>query len=241
MHTLGNDPYKEMLAKMKANSVLHDQEPVAPLAVADGRAAIAYVRAHAAEYGISPSRVGIMGFSAGGTIAAATAFGYTPENKNPDFVAPVYAYFPTEMQVNVPQEAPPRFLAAASADQSSISGVELYDTWIKTKHSAELHIFSKGGHGFGMKTQGLESDTWTDRFMEWMDQQGFIDPAFPRKRKNHQLNRRLILPKFLDYLTHNDWAVVSHYKDKNDSIIAHLNPNEKTGCIYWQLHNRRLG
>lgn len=225
MHTLGNDPYKEMLAKMKANSVLKDQAPVAPLAIADGRAAIAYVRSHAAEYGISPSRVGIIGFSAGGTIAAATAFGYTPENK-PDFVAPIYAYFPPEMQVNVPQDAPPMFLAAASDDQSSIYSVELYDTWIKTKHNAELHIFSKGGHGFGMKTQGLESDTWTDRFMEWMDQQGFIDPAFPRKGKS-SAKQAADFTKFLDYLTHNDWAVISHYKDKNDSIISHLNPNEK--------------
>jgi acetyl esterase/lipase len=68
MHTLGPDPYKEMLAKMKANTVLQEQAPVAPLAVADGRATIAYVRSHAAEYGISPDRIGIIGFSAGGPL-----------------------------------------------------------------------------------------------------------------------------------------------------------------------------
>ena len=93
MHTLGPDPYKEMLAKMKANTVLQEQAPVAPLANADGRAAIAYVRAHAAEYGVSPNKVGIVGFSAGGTIAATTAFGYTPQNR-PDFCSTDIRLFP---------------------------------------------------------------------------------------------------------------------------------------------------
>src|ERR1700760_4578163 len=53
MHTVGTDPYKEMLDKMKEGTVLKEQAPVQPLAIADGRAAIAYVRAHAAEFGIS--------------------------------------------------------------------------------------------------------------------------------------------------------------------------------------------
>jgi dienelactone hydrolase len=167
MHTLGNDPYKEMLAKMKANTVLRDQAPVAPLAVADGRNAIAYVRNHAAEYGISTSRIGIIGFSAGGTIAASTAYGYTASNK-PDFVAPVYAYFPPEMQVNVPTDAPPMFIAAASDDQSSIYSLQLYQTWIAAKHLAELHIFLNGGHGFGMKKQNLTSDIWPKLFETWL-------------------------------------------------------------------------
>lgn len=172
MHTLGPDPYKEMLAKMKSNTVLQEQAPVAPLAVADGRAAIAYVRDHAAEYGISPDHIGIIGFSAGGTIAASTAYGYTPQNR-PNFVAPIYAYFPPEMQVNVPTDAPPMFLAAASDDQSSVYSVQLYNTWIAAKHPAELHIFLNGGHGFGMKTQNLASDSWTGLFETWLKLSGF--------------------------------------------------------------------
>ncbi|WP_461453277.1 alpha/beta hydrolase [Mucilaginibacter sp.] len=175
MHTLGPDPYKEMLAKMKANTVLKEQAPVAPLANADGRAAIAYVRAHAAEYGVSPNKIGIVGFSAGGTIAATTAYNYTPQNR-PDFVAPIYAYFPPEMQVNVPADAPPMFLAAASDDKSSVYSVELYTTWINSNHLAELHLFLNGAHGFGMKTQHLSSDAWADLFYNWIKQAGFIKP-----------------------------------------------------------------
>ena len=172
MHTLGPDPYKEMLAKMKANTVLQEQAPVAPLAVADGRSAIAYVRNHAAEYGVSPDRIGIIGFSAGGTIAASTAYGYTSQNR-PDFVAPIYAYFPPEMQVNVPADAPPMFLAAASDDGSSVYSVQLYSTWIAAKHPAELHLFLNGGHGFGMKKQNLASDSWTGLFETWLKLSGF--------------------------------------------------------------------
>ncbi|MHB8207221.1 alpha/beta hydrolase [Mucilaginibacter sp.] len=172
MHTLGPDPYKEMLAKMKANTVMQEQAPVAPLAVADGRAAIAYVRSHAAEYGISPDRIGIMGFSAGGTIAAAAAYGYTPQNR-PDFVAPVYAYFPPAMQANVPADAPPMFLAAASDDATSVYSVQLYNTWVAAKHPAELHIFLNGAHGFGMKTQHTASDSWPGLFETWLKLSGF--------------------------------------------------------------------
>jgi len=173
MHTLGTDPYKEMLAKMKANTVLQEQAPVAPLANADGSAAIAYVRAHAAEYGVSPDKVGIVGFSAGGTIAATTAYGYTPQNR-PDFVAPIYAYFPPEMQVNVPADGPPMFLAAASDDKSSVYSVQLYTTWINANHPAELHVFLNGGHGFGMRTEHKASDAWADLFYNWMKLTGFI-------------------------------------------------------------------
>lgn len=220
MHTLGTDPYKEMLEKMKNNTVLKDQAPVAPLAVADGRAAIAYVRKHAAEYGLSPDRIGIMGFSAGGTIAASTAFGYTPENK-PDFVAPIYAYFPPEMQVNVPADAPPMFIAAASDDQSSIYSVQLYSTWINSKHTAELHIFANGGHGFGMKKQNLASDTWTDEFESWMKLQGLSKPlsAAAAKKAEDWANWQ----KFMDWHIKNDWASFSNYA-KDDSILARTPP-----------------
>src|SRR5271163_3696035 len=63
---------------------------VEPLAVADGLAAVTYVRQHASEWGISPDRVGIIGFSAGGFVTAEVALHYAPESR-PAFVAPIYA------------------------------------------------------------------------------------------------------------------------------------------------------
>ncbi len=177
MHITGSDPYKQENADRNNPAADKEKKQVISMAIADGREAIAYVRSHAAEYGISPSKIGIMGFSAGGTVTAATAFGYTPANK-PDFVAPVYAYFPAEMQVNVPADAPPMFIAAASNDTFDLQlhSWTLYKTWLDSKHSAELHLFSKGSHGFGMKKQGLESDMWTDNFMGWLKTEGILKP-----------------------------------------------------------------
>jgi lysophospholipase L1-like esterase len=72
----------------------------------------------------------------------------------------------------------------------------------------------------------LVTDTWTDRLADWLDQQGFITPAYPRKGKS-SAKQAADFTKFMDYLLHNDWAVISHFQDRNDSIKAHLNPAEK--------------
>jgi lysophospholipase L1-like esterase len=133
------------------------------------------------------------------------------------------------MQVNVPADAPPLFITVASDDNGeaeSHSGVTLYDTWVNNKHSAEIHMYAKGGHGFGMRDQNIPTDSWKDRYYDWLDQNGWIAPAYPKKGKQ-SVKQAANFTKFLDYLYHNDWAVISHYKDKNDSIKAHLNPNEK--------------
>ena len=101
-----------------------------PLSVADGKASIEYVRAHAAEFNIHPNQIGIIGFSAGGTVAASSAFDYTKNNR-PDFVAPIYPYFPDDMQKAVLPDAPPMFLSAASNDQGGfqLHCTSLYKLW----------------------------------------------------------------------------------------------------------------
>ena len=142
------------------------------MAVADGRQALTYVRAHANEYGVNPKRIGIIGFSAGGVISAATAYNYTPENR-PDFVGFMYGggELPTGVQKNnIPADAPPLFIAAASNDDYNLqfAAASLYVSWVTAKHSAEVHIYAKGGHGFGLNKQDLPTDSWTDRFIDWL-------------------------------------------------------------------------
>ncbi|MFI5187503.1 MAG: alpha/beta hydrolase [Chitinophagales bacterium] len=80
------------------------------------------------------------------------------------------------MQTNVPGDAPPMFIAAASDDQLGLTthSVGLYNKWVAAKHSAELHLYAKGGHGFGMKTQNIPTDTWINRFGDWLNLQGFL-------------------------------------------------------------------
>jgi acetyl esterase/lipase len=148
---------------------------VIPLTIADGLAAVTYVRQHASEWGVSPDRVGIIGFSAGGTVAAGVAFHYPPEGK-PAFVAPIYAAAGRLKDSTVPADAPPMFIVAATDDQLGLApdSVALYEKWREAQKSVELHMYAKGGHGFGMHKRNIPTDHWIDRFADWLDLQGFL-------------------------------------------------------------------
>jgi dienelactone hydrolase len=177
-HTLGDDPYKQEIADRTDKSAAQVMDTVRTMAVADGRKAIAYVREHAGEYGISPDKIGIIGFSAGGWIAAMAGVDYTPANK-PDFVAPIYGPFPPALKNKIPQDAPPMFIAAAENDTYGLENdaIKLYNAWYGSKHIADLHIYSKGSHGFGMNKQGFESDMWADNFYGFLTTEGFLVPV----------------------------------------------------------------
>jgi acetyl esterase/lipase len=172
----GEDGVKEAMAKMGNRQKLDEANAaVIPMAVADGLAAVSYVRKHATEFGISPTRIGLMGFSAGGTVTASVVFSYAAENR-PDFVAPIYAYMGAVKETTVPQDAPPMFVAAASDDQLGLApdSINLYSKWLAAKKPVEIHIYSKGGHGFGMRKQNLPSDQWIERFGDWLQSQGLL-------------------------------------------------------------------
>jgi acetyl esterase/lipase len=149
--------------------------PIVKLATADGKAAIRYVRQHAKDYGVNPERIGMIGFSAGGTVTTAVAFNYDAESR-PNFVAPIYPQYDWVGKVTVPTDAPPMFILAASDDPLGLAphSVRLYNDWIAAKKTAELHLYSKGGHGFGMRKQALPSDRWIERFADWLETQGFL-------------------------------------------------------------------
>jgi len=149
--------------------------PIVNFAIADGKQAIRVVRKFLKANGGNPDRIGIMGFSAGGAVTVASAFDYTPENR-PDFIAPIYAYIPPTLSTTPLKDAPPAFIAAATDDELHLvpMSVNLYSKWLSTGHSAELHVYSKGGHGFGMNIQHQPSDSWIDRFGDWLDTQGLL-------------------------------------------------------------------
>ena len=150
-------------------------DKVIPQSNADGLFAVSYIRQHAAEWGISPDRVGIIGFSAGGEVAAAVGFQYKPESR-PAFVAPIYAVARKLKDAAVPADAPPMFVVAATDDNLGLvpDSLLLYEKWSDAHKSVELHMYAKGGHGFGMSRQNLPTDHWIDRFAEWLDLQGFL-------------------------------------------------------------------
>jgi len=173
--SMTDNPGQELGENMKKADFDKKISPIISLSVADGKAAIEYVRKHASEYKVDPQKIGIMGFSAGGTVAASAAFNFTPENR-PDFVAPVYAFMPPSMQGTVADDAPPLFIATATDDGLNLTShsVALYSKWLEAKKPAEIHIYEKGGHGFGMKKQNIPTDTWIDRFGDWLTLHGYI-------------------------------------------------------------------
>ncbi len=141
---------------------------VLELATSDGLNAMSYVRSNAKELGIDPNKIGFMGFSAGGAVTMGVTFNYTITNR-PDFIVPVYPWMTVLGTYSVPKDAPPMLIICASDDQYDLAheSVDLYSSWTKSGKSAALHMYSKGGHGFGMKTQDLPSDNWIERFYEW--------------------------------------------------------------------------
>lgn len=153
------------------------RKTVTPLAVADGQQAIRLVRSRASGWGIAKDRIGIMGFSAGGYVTATVALQHDADSR-PNFAAPIYPAVPEE--VTVPADAPPLFLALADDDKTLAPvnhSVRLYIAWKKAQIPAELHVYSCGGHGFGMHKTGLPSETWTDRLRDWLAVQGLLKPA----------------------------------------------------------------
>jgi acetyl esterase/lipase len=168
IHSLTDDPWKEMMSSVDDSA---SEIAVLKMAEKDAENAMIYVRQHAAEFGIDPHRIGIMGFSSGGTLAAFLAYYHTPATR-PDFVAPIYADTEDFEKSAVPQDAPPLFIAAASDDQLTpvSNSVNLYNAWLASKHSVELHLYSKGKHGL----HGFPADSWIIRFEEWLDVQGLL-------------------------------------------------------------------
>jgi len=155
-------------------------------ALADTQRAIRRVRSRAQEWGINPARVGVMGVSAGGELAALasarTDQGITDArdtvdrlSAKPDFQALIYPG--SSRNIEPTKESPPVFLACAYNDRPDISE-GLANVYLKFKQAgvpAELHIYSSGGHGFGLRSSNRKPvGTWIARFEEWLADSGLL-------------------------------------------------------------------
>jgi acetyl esterase/lipase len=144
--------------------------PARNVAAEDGRLAVEIVRERAAEWEINPERVGMIGFSAGAFLAADLAI--DPRAAPLAFVAPIYGGETGGRPV--PANAPPLFTAVAQDDRMVIRSVEgLYADWSGADRPAELHVFTRGGHGFGVGQRGRPVDRWIDLLGDWLADQGF--------------------------------------------------------------------
>ncbi|WP_045234816.1 alpha/beta hydrolase [Deinococcus pimensis] len=157
-------------------AVTHAHEPHV---LADAQRALDLVREHVREWRVTPGRVGLLGFSAGGFVTVrVTLRGGGPR---PDFIAPIYGAMWDD--VTAPPDAPPLFLAYADDDDLAERVVgpnlALYEAWRREGRSVELHVYARGGHGFGMRRQDLPSDHWIDRFHEWLRAQNLLGTPVP--------------------------------------------------------------
>ena len=146
--------------------------------IADGIQAVKVVRQHAAEWGVSPDRIGFLGFSAGAMVASGALL-QPDAAARPSFAAMIYGG-PFGVMPAIPAKLPPMFLAWAQDDPQAREPVaRFYAALTAAGNKPEAHIFSAGGHGFGLKKQGTTSDHWIDEFEDWLAAQGLTKPAKP--------------------------------------------------------------
>ena len=143
--------------------------------IQDGLNAVEYVRTNAKQYGIQSDKIGFMGFSAGGAVTMGVAYNCETKNK-PDFLVPVYPWT-TALPVQTPKaDASPMLIICATDDPLGLAAgsIELYNAWHQQKLNVALHMYSKGGHGFGMVKKGFPSDDWIEQFYKWAVVEEFI-------------------------------------------------------------------
>jgi len=167
----------------------------------DGLRAMRLVRSRAAEYGIDPNRVGIMGFSAGGEVVDMVTFGPNGPDASaadpidrltakPNFVIQIYPG-PLFIPDTVPQDTPTTFLLAANDDPCcAVSLMRLLDAYRAAKAPVEAHLYTKGGHGFNMghRSKLRTISTWPDRLTDWLYDNNIIEPVSADRPKVEHAN-----------------------------------------------------
>jgi acetyl esterase/lipase len=155
--------------------------------LADAGRAIRLVRSRASEWHIDPDRVGVLGFSAGGELAALAATRYDEgvpdaadpverQSSRPNFQALLYPAIPKDMRLT--KSTPPAFLLGGADDTPAISqGLALlYVEFRKAGVPAELHLYDGVGHGFGLRSSNSGPvAAWPRRFLDWLQERGEID------------------------------------------------------------------
>lgn len=148
-------------------------EAARAIALADAQQAVRFVRAHARQYGVRPHSIGMIGFSAGAMTTVAAALGADPDAR-PDFAASLYGAMLSPGTVSA--TAPPLFIAAAQDDPQlpASNSADLFERWTAAHRPAELHLYEKGGHGFGFRAHHLPVDRWPDAFEVWLQARGYL-------------------------------------------------------------------
>ena len=154
------------------SSLTEPMQRIAPFAISDGMQAIRIVRQRASEWNVAPDHIGMMGFSAGAIITMG-ALTQNDAGSRPNFAAAIYGAGMERFAP--PPEATPLFILSANNDPIAANGsATAYTKWKDAGYPVELHLYAKGGHGFGLNQQGLPTDHWMERFGEWLKEQDLL-------------------------------------------------------------------
>jgi len=171
--------------------------PKSAAALQDAQRALGLVRLHAAEWKIDPNRIGVLGFSAGGHLAAAISTHSEPRlydpidaadqlSCRPDFAVVVYPgylalsekNFAANADINPTAKTPPTFIVQAEDDPVHVENAVVYFMELKNaKVPAELHIYAEGGHGYGLRPTALPVTTWPASVETWLRTIKMLGPA----------------------------------------------------------------
>lgn len=139
--------------------------------LADAEAAHALILKNATDWHVDPSRIGMMGFSAGaGLTMHCTLHSQTMKLA---FIAPIYGGMGP---VEVPKDAPPLFVAIASDDFLFKGQFGLIKSWLEAGRPVEFHLYQNGGHGFGLGYPNRTSNGWFPVFIHWLEVNEFLAP-----------------------------------------------------------------
>ncbi len=181
-----------ILVKYRVPAQPDSPRGMAPLQ--DAQRALRLARSHAAEWHIDPARIGVMGFSAGGHLAALVSTNYDKlayesvdaadaASARPDFAMLIYPAYLTgdkEMMTVSPglpvsAKTPPTLLIQAEDDGVPVEGSLVYYRALKNaKVPAEMHLYPAGGHGYGLRSPVAPLNTWPRRAEEWMRASGLL-------------------------------------------------------------------
>jgi len=173
--------FEQSMRQMFSGAAARPPRPSTPEAMAagiapqleDARAAFALIRRRAAEWHVDPNRIGMVGFSAGAMLTLTTAL--AGQDAKPAFIGDIYGPVGA---MSVPADAPPLFVAVAADDPFFGNGeTGIIKSWIAAKRPAELHLFERGGHGFGMYPKETTSTGWFEEFVRWLGMHGMLKPA----------------------------------------------------------------
>nr|WP_319999494.1 GDSL-type esterase/lipase family protein [uncultured Draconibacterium sp.] len=182
LYPTSKDPFTELNENFFSGDAKRDSmiSEIIPYAMKDGLSAISYVRKNATELKLNPNRIGFMGFSAGGTVTMSVVYNCNDENR-PNFIAAIYPWI-GEIKGKVPEVKTPAFIAVANDDHLKLvpHSMEIYKKWNAAKQPTELHVFGKGGHGFGVDKNYNPTDEWINQFVSWLGGEGLLWPEKPQ-------------------------------------------------------------